>query len=199
MVAGRDERVMSATGDRVYVRGIPESGGQHWDVVRREQTFTDPESGEVLGVLARRLGSAQLDEHGDPATLMLTSSNREILSRDLVLPASDEALDSRMMPRAPEQEIDGVIMTVLDGVNQIGQYDVVTINRGEAQGLASGHVLSVYEEERVVSDPKTDEPVALPAEHEGTLLVFRTFERMSLGLIMEATRAISVGDAVRNP
>ena len=43
------------------------------------------------------------------------------------------------------------------------------------------------------------EKVRLPDEPAGTMMVFRTFDRMSYGLIMEATNAISVLDTVRNP
>jgi hypothetical protein len=30
-------------------------------------------------------------------------------------------------------------------------------------------------------------------------MVFRTYERLSVGLVMQATRPINVGDRVRNP
>ncbi|MCU0254681.1 MAG: LysM peptidoglycan-binding domain-containing protein [Acidobacteria bacterium] len=43
------------------------------------------------------------------------------------------------------------------------------------------------------------EPVKLPDEEAGLLMVFRTYERLSVGLVMQATRPINVGDRVRNP
>jgi hypothetical protein len=43
------------------------------------------------------------------------------------------------------------------------------------------------------------EPVKLPDEKAGLLMVFRTHDRISVALIMEATRPINVGDRVRNP
>ena len=39
----------------------------------------------------------------------------------------------------------------------------------------------------------------MPDEPAGTMMVFRTFDRMSYALIMEATDAISVLDTVRTP
>ncbi len=39
----------------------------------------------------------------------------------------------------------------------------------------------------------------MPDEPAGTMMVFRTFERMSYALVMEATSEIRVLDAVRNP
>ena len=43
------------------------------------------------------------------------------------------------------------------------------------------------------------EKVRLPDEPAGTMMVFRTFERMSYALVMEATTPIAVLDTVRNP
>jgi len=43
------------------------------------------------------------------------------------------------------------------------------------------------------------EPVKLPDEEAGLLMVFRTYDRISVALIMQATRPINIGDRVRNP
>ena len=41
--------------------------------------------------------------------------------------------------------------------------------------------------------------VRLPDEEAGLLMVFRTFERVSFGLIMHAQRVIHLNDKVRSP
>ena len=41
--------------------------------------------------------------------------------------------------------------------------------------------------------------VKLPDEKAGLMMVFRTFEKVSFGLIMKATSALHVGDQIRNP
>jgi hypothetical protein len=41
--------------------------------------------------------------------------------------------------------------------------------------------------------------VKLPDERTGTILVFKTYERMSYALIMDASHPVSIGDHVRNP
>jgi len=41
--------------------------------------------------------------------------------------------------------------------------------------------------------------VRLPDERSGTFMVFKTFDNLSYGLIMEATDLIRVGDRVENP
>ena len=41
--------------------------------------------------------------------------------------------------------------------------------------------------------------VRLPDEEAGTLMVFKVYDRISYGLVMEAVTAIHVEDFVRNP
>ena len=41
--------------------------------------------------------------------------------------------------------------------------------------------------------------VKLPDERTGTLLVFKVYDRMSYGLVVEARRPIRLADVVRTP
>jgi len=86
----------------------------------------------------------------------------------------------------------------------------VVINRGARDGLAPGNVLAVFEVGGSVRDTAnrgffgsmnrlTAEKVRLPDERTGTFMVFKTFDRMSYGLIMEAKNIIRVADRVGNP
>ena len=100
--------------------------------------------------------------------------------------------------------ITGHIINVLDGISQIGQYDVVAIDRGSEDGLETGHVLEIYQSGRRVRNVVKDfgayeRSVRLPNERAGILLVFRPFARVSYALVMKATGAIHVLDAVKTP
>jgi hypothetical protein len=85
----------------------------------------------------------------------------------------------------------------------------VAINRGAVDGLAPGNVLAVYETGQVIGDNANKgfmsvshlgtKNVRLPDERTGTFMVFKTFEHLSYGLIMEATNVMHVGDRVENP
>ena len=88
---------------------------------------------------------------------------------------------------------------MVDGVTQIGQYHVVVINRGSNNGLSVGDVLSVFQAGEEVKDRIGGGTVRLPDEEAGTVMVFKTYDRISYGLVMEATDAIHIHDAVRNP
>ena len=41
---------------------------------------------------------------------------------------------------------------MIDGVSQIGQYQVVVVDRGTTDGLAPGHVLAIFQKGAVVKD-----------------------------------------------
>ncbi|KAB7627241.1 LysM peptidoglycan-binding domain-containing protein [Alkalilimnicola sp. S0819] len=203
ILAGADERVMGAPRDTVYVRGFePVDQVRGYAIVRKGDPYTDPETGELLGHEAIHIGQAVLLKEGDPASFRITEVTREVLPGDRLLRLPEDPLKSRYVPTAPAHEVEGVIMAVLDGVTQIGQYSVVALNRGAEHGLAQGHVLDVLIAGRQVRDTyagRRAEMVTLPREPGGQLIVFRVFERMSLGLIMEAERAMNVGDAVQTP
>ena len=102
-------------------------------------------------------------------------------------------------PRTPSTQIEGRIISVVGGVTQIGQYQVVVINRGTNGGLSVGDVLSVFQTGEVVRDRVKGGSVKLPDEEAGTVMIFKTYDRISYGLVMEATQALHVLDTVRNP
>jgi hypothetical protein len=47
--------------------------------------------------------------------------------------------------------------------------------------------------------PVSTRSVALPDERSGIVFIFRSFEKVSYGMILKAVRPISVGDAVQTP
>ena len=76
------------------------------------------------------------------------------------------------------------------------------LNRGARDGLQPGHVLAINQAGRAVRDriaAGNAQYVTLPEERAGILMVYQTFDRVSYGLIMEATRAVHLGDTVGNP
>ena len=93
-------------------------------------------------------------------------------------------------------------MSVLSGVSLIGQYQVVVINRGSQHGLEPGHVLQAFQKGRTIRDTQRGaigQKVRLPDEPAGTMMVFRTAERLSYALVMEATAPMALYDVVRSP
>ncbi len=200
IVAIAGEHIVAGRGDRVYVRTIEQPESLAYTAFRPGATYADGQTGEILGYEAKFIANMNLEIPGDPATLVITKSAREVLSGDRILPHSEGEFSLNFFPHPPATEVDGQIISVMEGVSQIGQYDVVALDKGEADGMEVGHVLDIYRQGEEIKDPyRNDEAVRLPDELAGTLMIFRTFDRVSYGLVLTAFQAIHVLDHVRTP
>ena len=86
--------------------------------------------------------------------------------------------------------------------NLLGCGDMLVLDRGARDGLEPGTVLRVDQRGETIRDVVAEDPrtrVTLPDESAGLIMVFRTFERVSFALVMEAERPMHVLDKVRNP
>lgn len=200
VMAHAEDHLASGAGYRIYARGIEDSAVKaDYVLLRAGQTYNDPETDEVLGYEAIYVGEARLMRHGDPSTLRVVSSSREILRGDRLLPKDDDQFQHSYMPRAPQNEIDGSIIAVLDGVAQIGQFQVVVLNLGRQEDIEAGHVLAVNQRGGEAKDIVSGETVTMPDERAGEVMVFRVFERVSYALVMNATTPMHILDQVTNP
>ena len=201
VVALEEGRLVGAAGLKAYVRGELNGQEQH-AVVHVGGPLVDPESREVLGYEGIYIGEGRIERQGDPATLMMRTSRREVLEGDRLLPPLPP-LPLVFYPRAPEAAIEGSVMHVVDGVTRIGQYQVITINRGSQHGLEPGHVLSVWQAGETIRDRVGTRLIAqkvrLPDELAGTVMIFQTYDRLSYALVMEANVPLRLRDRVRNP
>lgn len=200
IVAGNAERVVSGTGDRIYARGQFDPQLPGYNVIRQGKTYVDPQTEEFLGINLDDIGSAEMVAlEGDIASMTLTRVTQEARLGDRLLPGEERRISSIFMPSAPASTIDGLILDVPRGVTQIGQMDVVTLNKGARDGLQEGNVLAVYKTGETVRDRVTGDAVKIPDERSGLLMVFRTYDKLSYGLVLQATRSLAVMDKVRNP
>lgn len=200
VVAGQSKRIVMGEGDRVYARGEFDPEIAVYGIYRKGDTYVDPDTKEVLGLQALDIGSAKmraLDE--SVATLLMTRTTEEVRIGDRLLIDDERSIDSTFFPSAPSVDVDATIIAVEGGISQVGKYDVVVINRGEREQMAVGNVLAVYKRGGFVKDRIKKDLVKLPDERAGLVMVFRTFEKLSLGLVLEADRPLATKDLVRNP
>ena len=225
IVATQDGRVFLTRGDRGYVRSSssneliddPHQKQKAYRIFRDTKPLKDPETGEILGyeapylgkaVLARSEGSQGLPaQAGDtqqdvvPATVDILEIKEEIRVGDRLLPEPPRQLRS-YVPHAPSSPVDARVVSIYGtGVVNAAQNQVVIINRGTQDGLENGHVLAILQAgERIVD--KTDSAltkIKLPDERNGLLMVFRTFDKLSYGLVLDIVNGVRVGDRLVNP
>ena len=199
IVAGSEERLIFGTGDNMYVRGEFAENQKHFRIFGEGQIYTDSETAEILGYEAIYKGDAWLIADADIDTIVLHKTTQEVLVGDRLLAISDDDNEANFFPRKPEQDISGAIISVFGGVSQVGQYQVIVLNRGARNGLEKGHIVSVYQAGDTILDPVTmdrEDPVKLPDEHAGEAMVFKVFEKVSYAIVMKVRKAIHLDDKI---
>ncbi|HVC28530.1 MAG TPA: LysM domain-containing protein [Gammaproteobacteria bacterium] len=198
-----DGRPIIGLGSDVYGRGLKKSDGDRYNVFRLGEKYVDPDNGDTLGYEATYIGDASVQHWGDPSKLILTATAQEAMAGDRFLPVVAQELNQDYLPHTPTKQVKGDIIAVLGGVEEIGQFQVVVLDRGTDAGLDVGTVLGIYSRSKKIDDPYAFDglsgSVKLPEEREGTLLVFRTYQKVSYGLVMIATQEIHLLDVVKNP
>lgn len=197
--------LMGAADSVAYVLDIEDESISTYQVVRRSKEYEDPDDGDTIGFEVLPVGDAEVrklaGEDEDTSTIYILRSDMEARIGDYLLPVETDPMSLRFIPHAPAQDVDGKIISVHDGMSQIAQYQIVTLNRGKEHGLEAGHVLTVWQAGRKSRDPFAifGGGVKLPDQKAGTLMVFKVGERVSHALVMSATRPLYVGDRVERP
>ena len=224
IVAAPEGRVLITRGDRAYARGsigspLEASAGAAFRIFRQAQARRDPTTGTILGYEARYVGEARLLQPqtprdatayrtpGDtlpvPAVLDIVSARSEIRVGDRLL-SPPPRLFMSYAPQAPQASFAGgrVASMYGDAVGVAGQNQVVVINKGTADGLASGHVLALVKSGTQVADRTVTggpEQIQLPDQRNGLIMVFRPFDKLSYALVLESRDGVMVGDYVVHP
>lgn len=218
IVAGRDQRVIRGDGDTVYATGIDPKAGTVWRLYRPGETYTAPDNpDDILGYEQRFLGTARVERFADVSTLRIEHAREEILVGDLLVPAPPEQI-LNYVPHAPDRAVEGTIIRLNRDAAEAGRGWTVTIDRGKADGVEVGTVLAIYQAVQFIPDPRPskdpdliwrwleptlfyqpDRFLNIPDERVGLLFVFRVFDRVSYGLVLNTSDPVEVGDFVRKP
>lgn len=227
VLAGYAGKLMAGDNAQIYARG--EFSGQRdaFGVYRKGDTLIDPDTGEILGNQIREIGRVEVDTvqqdyfeinkqkkkwklfekrrkedvvfGNDVAKLDVLVSEEELRIGDRLIQADQEAIQSKFLPKAPEELVEGRILTVEGSLTQVGNLDVIIINKGDRDGLVPGDVLAVFKQRKPFRDRVAEEDVVLPRERAGLVMVFRTFDKVSYALVMEVDQGVKIGDVVTNP
>jgi len=211
VLAFRGTHQVAGTNNEAYIRNLNATPNSRYAIVHIAGPLRDPDDNHLLGYEAIYTATALVQRPGDPAKAVLIDPARETLSGDRLLTAENTETPITFTPHAPAGDVHGRIIDVVGGTDLVGQFEVVVLNRGRSQGVDPGTVLAIDMAGDVVPDSwhggntgvATDSSYApkvrLPDERSGTLLVFKSFDRVSYGLVVGASDIIRVGDVVRTP
>jgi len=205
IIGNANDSLLTTTGNQVYARGLDALLNQKkFVIVRVGAAYTNPEDED--DVLAREtlfLGDAELKAEGDPAVLTITSAVREIQSGDRLISLEEQNFTEDFYPHIPNYLADAKVIAVMNSLTKVGKYQVVVINRGLEDGLEPGHILTVNHVNSNIIDlyaeDKPDEPITIPSQQAGTLMVFKPYQRISFALVLTAMLPITILDDVVSP
>ena len=175
--------------------------------------FTLAGNVRFLGYEMLDFGVVEVTRRADVSSALVTYSDFEIRTGDFVLPIDDAPYDDQYMPHAPSQVPENMrVIAFSDALNAVGPRQVIALSRGEEDGIENGQTFSHYHDGEQVED-RTDYPegsmrkffkrkdakVTLPPEFVGHVMIFRTFERVSYGLVMDAVKPVHIGDFLHHP
>lgn len=202
IVAADENRVLVGKNERAYVRGDLKNGTS-FQVFRPGAPLRDPSSKEIIGYEAAYLGNVKLQRaaraDNEAHVFTVLTSREEMSVGDRLLPLPPAPIIN-YVPHPPEKLVEARIVSIYGGVNQAGQNQIVTINRGKGHGLDVGTVLELSRFGRTILD-RTDEKklVKLPDHQYGNLFVFRVFNNISYGLVMQVNDTVQIGDNAKSP
>src|SRR5712691_11354553 len=100
IIATEDNRVNVGAGNVAYVSGFGGADIPVWQVYRAGSPLVDPDSRRTLGFEAVFLGTARVTRSGEPATVRILDSKKEISAGDRLIPAPPPTI-AQYVPHAP--------------------------------------------------------------------------------------------------
>ncbi|MBE9568151.1 MAG: LysM peptidoglycan-binding domain-containing protein [Proteobacteria bacterium] len=202
IIGSEGAHLILGSGARVYIRGEIDKERVRFSVFNPGDALIDPVTNKTLGYEAKYSGEVRIVNYGDPASGDLTFTEREILIGDRLLPEDKSKLENLYFPHVPETEVEAQIISLYDALFGVAQYQIIVINKGERDGMEVGHLLATFSNGETVRDrfdKRRSEPVKLPNERSGLVIIFKTFDQVSYALTLESTRVIRKNDFLHTP
>jgi hypothetical protein len=211
IVAVQENRMLLQRGDTAYVSGNL-GDTRSWQIFREPKPLVDPDTKQILGYEARYVGSADRKQDGEarpgaqsggldvPSSFVITSNKEDVAVGDRLAPATVRDF-APFVPHPPASPINGKVVSLYGDAMSAGSNQIVSLNRGARDGLERGTVLALWHEGAVMHDKSVEHGklMKLPDERIGVVFVFRVFDRMAYGLVLETTAPTLPGDRVTQP
>jgi hypothetical protein len=173
--------------------------GDQFDIFRSDARVTDLDSGLQYGWATKQLGWLEVTEvHEESSRAIIRHSPSEIQRGDHLLPRRVRSFDVPV--GGSPGPVEGRVVYLPDQRMELGQRDVVYLDRGSRQGLAVGNALEIYRplgENGVAYDAAQDAERRVPDHVVAKLLVVDVYDDTSVALVMHTTEELNRGDSFR--
>jgi hypothetical protein len=173
--------------------------GDQFDIFRTQARVTDLDSGLHYGWATKQLGwleVTRVDEESSRAIIRYSPS--EIQRGDHLLPRRVRSADIPI--GAPPGPIEGRVVFTPDSRLQMGQTDLVYLDRGTRDGLAVGSPLEIYRrlgEKGEAYDEAQDQKRRIADHVVAKLLVVDVYDETAVAVVTHTTEELNRGDHFR--
>lgn len=183
--------------DYIYVDGEL-TLGEKVGIYSQGRIFRRQGHGEQLGQEIVMSATGQVVDSGRLSKIKLLNSVKETKTGFKVLTLDDTAfLSAYFMPKASKVTEPSYVLASGTGISEMGKLDVVYIDRGKLDGVTTGDVFAIYRDGKSIL--LNNQYAKLPDIFSGDLMVFKVFEKTSLGLIMTNDYPVRVENTLRAP
>lgn len=155
--------------------------GDQLDIFRPGDFVTDPSTGHKLGRVTEQLGWMEITKVSDESAIgVIRMSDNDIEKGDHVMP---RRLRNADIPIGDRVDVEGMVAYTPDKRVQMGQGDVLYLNRGTRQGVAVGSPLEVFKSLGERRDAVRKEMRALPDEVVAKLIVIEAHDDTSVAVV----------------
>lgn len=164
--------------------------------------FTSTSSSDYIGTELHRVGGGKVQSiKGAVTSVMVTDADFEISKGNRVAPKASVGYDPYYFPTAGA-DLGSVRVMAVSNTNSVGGgRDIIAIPVGSKQGVSNGNTFSIWRPGDSVPDDVRNrldmtaqlDQVQMPNEQVASVMVFRTFDNVSYGLIMGNAKPVFVG------
>ena len=216
-IVARLMNIYDSVGDPPEIRRVLPK--EHWKQVpnvwdRHQNTYNtvspwnrrprDPIGYEMFEVSRVRVVQA-----GEISVMDIIRDRTEVRPGDFILPVSDMGYLSTFFPSAMDNIPSDLRVLATSGQRSgVGLYQIVSLNAGTNQGVEAGNVFSAFRLGQLTKDRtgyrygsfSEEASPRLPETYDGLVMVFRTFEDISYGMVMGGGKRVVVEyDMLRHP
>ena len=229
IVSNIGDNLAIGTGDEIFARGSFLIGTTSFEIYRTGQTYygeglkkkrafglLNTTEEEVLGIEIEYLGFASIIENiaPDMRRLIVNNGTKEIQVGDRLLIREVSSIDATIFPTEPSADMSGQIVAFLGAETLASQLDTVVINLGNEDNLVVGDILSILKAGTRMTDEVerakmpfrermrtlfNQDRLTIPGNDIGTLLVYKTFDRLSYAVILTSTEPAELFNEVASP
>ncbi|MFQ6372556.1 LysM peptidoglycan-binding domain-containing protein [Shewanella sp. YIC-542] len=219
MVLGGESPSLHHVMDNIVYIGANLPVGTKLGIYQPGRRFSNEASGEALGQEAILTATGRVTESGDVSKVLLLNNFRETKAGFRVFAVDDAFISAYLMPSAGTAVGAKVLASERD-IREMGKFDVAYIDRGQQDGVIPGQVFTIVKPgaeviinndgvpvqpneqstyDKLLASMAPADVVKLPELYRGQLMVFKVFDKVSMGLILVDKRPVRQGDMLLAP